>query len=58
MDALRGVSLSVAPGEASKSWAVAGEVLEALAETGLDRTDTIARPVSSVVPGATGSPGR
>ena len=34
--------LTFQAGEASKSWAVAGEVLEALAETGLDRTDTIA----------------
>ena len=34
-------SLSVAPGEGSKTWAVAGEMLEALAEHNLDRTDLI-----------------
>jgi len=33
--------LSVAPGEGSKTWEVAGEVLEAVAELGLDRTDLI-----------------
>ena len=33
--------LSVAAGEASKSWAVAGEVLEALAELRLDRDDLV-----------------
>jgi 3-dehydroquinate synthase len=33
--------LSVAPGEASKSWAVAGEVLEALAELRLGRDDLV-----------------
>ena len=34
-------SLSVVPGEASKSWAVAGELLEAIAELRLDRSDLI-----------------
>jgi len=33
--------LSVAAGESSKSWAVAGEVLEALAELRLDRDDLV-----------------
>ncbi len=33
--------LSVAPGEQSKTWAVAGEVLEALAELRLDRDDLV-----------------
>ncbi len=33
--------LSVAPGEESKSWAVAGELLEALAEVKLDRHDLV-----------------
>jgi 3-dehydroquinate synthase len=33
--------LTFAAGEASKSWQVAGEVLEALAETGLDRSDIV-----------------
>jgi 3-dehydroquinate synthase len=32
---------AVPAGEASKSWHVAGEVLEALAEAGLDRTDIV-----------------
>jgi 3-dehydroquinate synthase len=33
--------LSVEPGEASKSWTVAGELLEAFAHVGLDRTDLV-----------------
>jgi 3-dehydroquinate synthetase len=33
--------LSVAPGEASKSWQVAGELLQALAQLGLDRRDLV-----------------
>lgn len=33
--------VAFAPGEASKSWAVAGELLEALAQTGLGRRDLV-----------------
>ena len=41
--------LTFQAGEASKSWQVAGEVLEALAETGLDRTDIVAALGGGVV---------
>lgn len=33
--------LTIEPGEGSKSWAIAGELLEALAEVGLDRHDLV-----------------
>ncbi|NTW29093.1 MAG: 3-dehydroquinate synthase [Coriobacteriia bacterium] len=33
--------LSIQPGEGSKSWLVVGELLEAMAEVGLDRTDIV-----------------
>jgi 3-dehydroquinate synthase len=35
------VEIAIAPGERSKSWDVAGDVLESLAEARLDRTDTV-----------------
>lgn len=34
-------ALSIAPGEASKSWAVAGELLEAMAADGIERGDVV-----------------
>jgi 3-dehydroquinate synthase len=41
--------LTFPAGESSKSWSVAGELLEALAEAGLDRTDIVAALGGGVV---------